>query len=141
MAKLLVAPSLGRESFGMVLTRAFACATPVVASDIAGYREVVTAACGVLVPPDQPQPLAAALVDLLENEAARRMRGAAARELAEERYSWDRIALRLADIYDQLVHEGRPRVLKERDVRRALDTSLLPGRRASGWASTPGHPT
>src|SRR6266849_6276578 len=51
LAKLLVAPSLGRESFGMVLTRAFACATPVVASDIAGYQEVVTAACGVLVPP------------------------------------------------------------------------------------------
>lgn len=36
-AKLLVAPSLGRESFGMVLTRAFAAATPVVASDIDGY--------------------------------------------------------------------------------------------------------
>ena len=35
-AKALVAPSLGGESFGMVLTRAFACALPVVASDIAG---------------------------------------------------------------------------------------------------------
>ena len=42
-AKLLVAPSLGNESFGMTITRAFACATPVVASDIPGYREVVTA--------------------------------------------------------------------------------------------------
>src|SRR6185312_3039237 len=41
-AKALVAPSLGGESFGMVLTRAFACATPVVASDIDGYREVMT---------------------------------------------------------------------------------------------------
>src|SRR5204863_8028439 len=33
-AKALVAPSLGGESFGMVLTRAFACATPVVASAV-----------------------------------------------------------------------------------------------------------
>ena len=41
-AKALVAPSLGGESFGMVLTRAFGCATPVVASDIAGYRDVMT---------------------------------------------------------------------------------------------------
>src|SRR5205823_10185204 len=90
-AKALVAPSLGRESFGMVLTRAFACATPVVASDIAGYQEVVTAASGVLVPPDQPRLLAAALVDLLEDESARCRRGAAARQLAQERYSWDRI--------------------------------------------------
>ena len=34
------APSLGMESFGMVLTRGFACAVPVVASDIPGYRAV-----------------------------------------------------------------------------------------------------
>src|SRR6476661_943573 len=38
-AKAFVAPSLGGESFGMVLTEAFACATPVVASDIPGDRE------------------------------------------------------------------------------------------------------
>ena len=37
-AKALAAPSIGQESFGMVLTRAFACAVPVVASDIPGYR-------------------------------------------------------------------------------------------------------
>jgi phosphatidylinositol alpha-mannosyltransferase len=41
-AKALIAPSIGQESFGMVLTRAFACALPVVASDIPGYREVLT---------------------------------------------------------------------------------------------------
>ena len=40
-AKLLCAPSLGGESFGMVLTRAFGCATPVVASDIPGYDQVM----------------------------------------------------------------------------------------------------
>ena len=40
-ADVLCAPSLGGESFGMVLTEAFAQGTPVVASDIAGYRDVV----------------------------------------------------------------------------------------------------
>lgn len=49
-AKLLVAPSLGGESFGMVLTRAFAAATPVVASDIDGYRQLVGEGGGSLVP-------------------------------------------------------------------------------------------
>ena len=50
-ADLLVAPSLGGESFGMVLTEAFAAGTPVVASDIPGYRDVVRdGADGVLVP-------------------------------------------------------------------------------------------
>ena len=45
-AKALVAPSLGGESFGIVLTRALACATPVVASDIPGYRDVMTPETG-----------------------------------------------------------------------------------------------
>src|ERR687884_1089074 len=50
-AKALVAPSLGGESFGMVLTRAFACATPVVASAIPGYSDVMTDDVAVSVPP------------------------------------------------------------------------------------------
>src|SRR5207244_7900450 len=48
-AKALVAPSLGGESFGMVLTRAFGCSTPVVASDIEGYRGVMEPQAGRLV--------------------------------------------------------------------------------------------
>jgi phosphatidyl-myo-inositol alpha-mannosyltransferase len=99
-AKALAAPSLGGESFGMVLTRAFACATPVVASDIAGYREVMTPDAGVSVPPGDPQALADALVALLEDEPRRSALGSAARQLAQERYSWDDIARRLTGIYD-----------------------------------------
>jgi phosphatidyl-myo-inositol alpha-mannosyltransferase len=102
-AKALVAPSLGGESFGMVLTRAFACATPVVASDITGYRDVMTDETGLLVPPGDPDALANALVALLEDEPGRRLLGEAARRLAQERYSWDDIARRLAAIYEGLV--------------------------------------
>ncbi len=99
-AKALVAPSLGGESFGMVLTRAFACATPVVASDISGYRGVMEPRAGLLVPPDDPRALSEAVAELLADEAARERLGRAARVIAEERYSWDRIALRLAEIYE-----------------------------------------
>jgi len=99
-AKALVAPSLGGESFGMVLTRAFACATPVAASDIAGYRDVMSPEAGVLVPPGDPTALARAVVELLADEPRRRALGAAARELARERYSWDDIARRLVGIYE-----------------------------------------
>src|SRR5207237_9047157 len=64
-AKLLVAPSLGGESFGMVLTRAFACATPVVASDIDGYREVMTEEAAVSFPAGDEGALVDAVTALL----------------------------------------------------------------------------
>jgi phosphatidylinositol alpha-mannosyltransferase len=98
-AKALAVPSVGMESFGMVLTRGFACAVPVVASDIPGYRAVMTEDTGVLVPPGDEQALADALVDLLADEPRRERLGERARKLAIERYSWSTIAERLEQIY------------------------------------------
>jgi phosphatidyl-myo-inositol alpha-mannosyltransferase len=98
-AKALVAPSLGGESFGMVLTRAFACATPVVASDIPGYREVLTDETSVAVVPGDAEALVEAVDELLADETRRAEMGEAARALALERYAWDDIAARLERIY------------------------------------------
>ncbi len=109
-AKALAAPSIGMESFGMILTRAFACGTPVVASDIAGYRAVMTPDTGVLVPPGDPDALAQGLIGLLEDEPSRRELGASARRIAEERYSWEQIGRRLAKIYE-LVTDHPPAVV------------------------------
>jgi phosphatidylinositol alpha-mannosyltransferase len=98
-----VAPSLGNESFGMVITRAFACATPVVASDIPGYREILTPQTGALVPPEDPAALADAIVALLADEAARLELGRAAREHAESEYAWPLLARRLQDCYERVL--------------------------------------
>jgi phosphatidylinositol alpha-mannosyltransferase len=100
-ASLLAAPSLGGESFGMVLTRAFSCATPVVASDIEGYAAVAGPETGILVPPGDAEALAAGLVELLGDEPRRRRLGEAAREAAAA-YSWSTIASRLLEIYENL---------------------------------------
>jgi phosphatidylinositol alpha-mannosyltransferase len=108
-AKALVAPSLRGESFGMVLTRAFACATPVVASDIPGYRGVMDPSAGMLVPPDEPSAVAKAVEELLADEPRREQLGRAARELAIAKYSWDDIAGRLTEIYEGLA-AGRVKV-------------------------------
>src|SRR5262249_27536431 len=99
-AKALIAPSLGGESFGMVLTRAFACATPVVASDIDGYREVMTKEAGVSFPAGDEGALADAVAGLLEDEPRRAALGDGARRIAVERYSWDDIGRRLHEIYE-----------------------------------------
>jgi phosphatidylinositol alpha-mannosyltransferase len=100
-AKALVAPSLGGESFGIVLVRALACATPVVASDIDGYRDVMTPETCVAFPPGDVDALADAVESLLADEPRRQAMGAAGRELAQSRYAWDAIAHRLLDIYRQ----------------------------------------
>jgi phosphatidyl-myo-inositol alpha-mannosyltransferase len=107
-ASLLAAPSLGGESFGMVLTRAFSCGTPVVASDIEGYAQVADHdETGILVPPGDPDALARALVELLQDEERRRKYGIAARKAAEP-YSWDRIGRRLVEIYARLASTVEP---------------------------------
>jgi phosphatidyl-myo-inositol alpha-mannosyltransferase len=106
-AKAMAAPSLGGESFGMVLTRAFACAVPVVASDIEGYREVMTPETGLSVPPGHAAALADAVVELLADEDRRCRAGLAARRVAEERYSWEQIAKRLVAVYERVL--GRVR--------------------------------
>jgi phosphatidyl-myo-inositol alpha-mannosyltransferase len=104
-ASVLAAPALGGESFGMVLTRAFASATPAVASDIEGYAAVATPESAALVPPGEPGPLARELIALLEDEDRRRKLGEGARKVAEG-YSWDPIARRLLAIYDELATAG-----------------------------------
>jgi phosphatidylinositol alpha-mannosyltransferase len=101
-ASVFTSPAIGMESFGMVLTRAFACATPVVASDISGYRAVVTQETGVLVRPGDVDALAANVVQLLQDEPRRRAMGQAARRLAVERYAWGGIAERLHAIYEEV---------------------------------------
>jgi phosphatidyl-myo-inositol alpha-mannosyltransferase len=101
--KALLAPSLGGESFGMVLTRAFGCATPVVASDIEGYREVLTPETAVSVPPGDVDALVDAVAALLADEPRRAAMGAAARARAEEHFDWADIARRLEEIYERVV--------------------------------------
>jgi phosphatidyl-myo-inositol alpha-mannosyltransferase len=117
-SKALVAPSLGQESFGMVLTRAFACALPAVASDIPGYREVLDPAASVAVPPGDREALVRAIAELVEDEPRRSALGGAARAIAVERYSWPQIARRLEEIYEQ-VAGGAPDARLDDEVRAA----------------------
>jgi len=109
-AKALVAPSVGGESFGMVLTRAYACATPVVASDIDGYRDVMTKEAAISFPAGTERWLADALAQLLEDEPRRAALGEGARRLALERYSWDDIGRRLVEIYELVAGRERQAV-------------------------------
>jgi phosphatidylinositol alpha-mannosyltransferase len=98
-AKLSVTPAVGGESFGLVLAEAFACATPAVASDIPGYAAVAVPEAATLVPPSDPEALAAAVIDMLGDEERRMEMGRAAREHAVANYSWADIARQLEETY------------------------------------------
>jgi phosphatidylinositol alpha-mannosyltransferase len=107
-ADVLCAPSLGGESFGMVLTEAFAAGTPVVASDIAGYRDVVRDGVdGILVPRGDATALAEALRELWhEPERLTAMGRAAALDV--ERFAWPRVAAEVLEAYEDAVATPQP---------------------------------
>jgi phosphatidylinositol alpha-mannosyltransferase len=98
-ADVFCAPSLGGESFGIVLAEAMAVGLPVVCSDIGGYRDVVRdGADGLLVPPRDPEALAEALAGLLDNPARLAAMGEAA-AAAARRYAWEVVAGQVAEVY------------------------------------------
>jgi phosphatidylinositol alpha-mannosyltransferase len=113
-ADVLCAPSLSGESFGMVLTEAFAAGTPVIASEIAGYSDVVEDGVdGILVPPADPQRLAEELQRAYHEPERLRQMGEAARRSAQ-RYAWPRVADQVTAVYEQAIEAPRPQTGNER---------------------------
>jgi phosphatidyl-myo-inositol alpha-mannosyltransferase len=107
-ADVLSAPSLSGESFGMVLIEAFAAGTPVVASQIAGYSDVVSDGVdGVLVPPADAQRLAEELQSLYHEPERLRAMGEAGRKKAE-RFAWPRVADQVERVYDRAINVPEP---------------------------------
>ncbi len=128
-ADLLCAPSLGGESFGMVLTEAFASGTPVVASDIAGYRDVARhGKDSVLVPVGDAVALGEALRALAFDPARRSQMAEAARERAE-RFAWPNVAREVTEVYEQALEVPQTDGRVARVAQRAGITPAEPGPR------------
>lgn len=120
-ADVFCAPSLGGESFGVVLIEAMAAATPIVASALDGYMNVATHEVdALLVEPNDPAALEAALRRiLLDQELAHRLvhRG-------QERatgFSMVQLASTYVDIYRRVIAESQNRPSRRQRVRRFLD--------------------
>jgi glycosyltransferase involved in cell wall biosynthesis len=91
----LAVSSSRREGFGLTLTEAAACGTPVVASRISGHVDaVVEGRTGHLV--DGPVEFADVVVDLLDDEARRAALSASARDVAAS-FTWDATAAAVLD--------------------------------------------
>ncbi len=100
-ATLFCAPSTGGESFGIVLLEAMAAGLPVVASDIAGYRSVMSDNLdGRLVRPGDTEALVDAIVGLLRQPSERARLARQGRTTAA-RYDWHVVAPRVLDYYEE----------------------------------------
>ena len=108
-------PATGNESFGIVLLEGMATKTPVVASDIPGYRSVMTEnEQGLFVPPCDVSALAQAVIKLLKDKELARRLGEAGRKRALE-FSWPVVTGKVESIYRELVREyRRPRYGRHR---------------------------
>jgi phosphatidyl-myo-inositol alpha-mannosyltransferase len=107
-ADILCAPSLRGESFGMVLTEAFAAGTPVVASNIAGYRDVVSDGVdGVLVPAGDARALAETLRDLHDEPERRAAMARAAVEKVKQ-FAWPNVAAQVMATYEEAIALPEP---------------------------------
>ncbi len=98
-ADVYVSPATGGESFGIVLLEAMAAGTPIVCSDIHGYKGVVRRGReGILVPPRKPKAIAAGIAQLLADEDLRLQMADNGLVRAEE-FSWERVTARVDDYY------------------------------------------
>src|SRR4051794_1774300 len=102
-ADLVVLPSV-HEQFGQVIVEGMACGLPSIAVDAHGPATIVDdGETGWLVPPDDEDAMAEALVEAVNDPEERRSRGEAGYEVAREKYSWPALVERVATVYDKVV--------------------------------------
>ena len=117
-ADVFCAPSLGGESFGVVLIEAMAAATPIVASALDGYMNVATNEVdALLVEPNNPTDLEAALRRILLDQNLADRLVAQGQERANG-FSMVQLAQTYVEIYRRVIAESQTRTSRGQRVRR-----------------------
>ena len=102
VADSFVLPSKSGEGLPLVALEAMACGLPVIATNVGGIKEVMIKDYGKLVPPNEPQLLAKAVLEFASG-ADFSSRRDELRAVAEERFGWDANVERLVEIYEELI--------------------------------------
>ncbi len=105
-ADLVALPYRNIEQSGVLYT-ALAFGRPLVLSSVGGFPELAAHGAARLVPPEDPEALAGALSELLEDADARDALAFAAAREAATTYSWDRIGADTLELYRELLRAPR----------------------------------
>jgi glycosyltransferase involved in cell wall biosynthesis len=105
-ADVLALPYRDIEHSGVLYT-GLAFGKPMVLSAVGGFPELGEEGVARVVPPEEPEALAAALAELVDDEGARAELAAAARAAAAGRYSWDAVAAETLSLYGELLEARR----------------------------------
>lgn len=102
---IFVAPSIGAESFGIILLEAMACGKPVVASNIPGYREILeNGKEGFLVKPCDHKDIAEKVIEIAKDAKKAEEMGRAGRKKALN-YSWEKISYQIENFYYEVINK------------------------------------
>jgi L-malate glycosyltransferase len=106
-ADVFVLPSRS-EGFSNAIVEAMAASLPVVATNVGGNGEAVQdGVSGVIVPPEDPNALAAAIVQLLSDPAKARRMGAEGKRLAAEKFTTEAMMTQITNVYQCLLKEKK----------------------------------
>jgi glycosyltransferase involved in cell wall biosynthesis len=100
-ADLFVLPSKSGEGLPLVALEAMACGLPVVATNVGGIREIMNNKYGKLVPPNNADLLANAIIEFAGMDFSSRK--IELRAMVEQKFSWDANVERLIEIYEELI--------------------------------------
>lgn len=99
---LFVLPSKSGEGLPLVAQEAMACGLPVVATDVGGISEIMVKGYGKLVPANNPDKLAEAVLEFADGNSYSKSNGEL-RAIVEERFGWDKNVAQLVEIYEELI--------------------------------------
>jgi teichuronic acid biosynthesis glycosyltransferase TuaC len=100
-ADFFVLPSKSGEGLPLVALEAMSCGLPVIATNVGGISEVMMDDYGIIVPPDNAESLADAILDFSHRDFSALKKGL--RRIIEEEHSWDRNVEKLVEIYEELI--------------------------------------
>ncbi len=101
VADFFVLPSKSGEGLPLVALEAMACGLPVIATNVGGISEILMDDWGRLVPPNEPELLAKAVLEFAGIDFASRI--LELRYVMEEKFSWDKNVESLVEIYEELI--------------------------------------